>query len=274
MAETITLCEIFLPVYFFGINLHMLLHTCAPEGSIMQLGPPCVHQCYDQERMGGIFVKQKGYSNKNFIAGITKKYLIGEKLRLSTFTRNLTYETDYMSSDITICPGPAIKDFKSNDPNLCQLAKQITGSDEKNLMGNLLSTFTINGIKFTTEEFSDTSRKNHNNSYVKIKTELMDEYGIIKKIFFPNSLENKERLLFVEIQWMEREEHKRQSKKSIAQDSFDPLIKVKIATAYPLQWIQAASIYPMNVSCPPMIDSKGKHSATSKYVLEWPEFLE
>jgi hypothetical protein len=102
----------------------------------------------------------------------------------------------------------------------------------------------------------------------------MDEYGIIKKIFFPNSLENKERLLFVEIQWMEREEHKRQSKKSIAQDSFDPLIKVKIATAYPLQWIQAASIYPMNVSCPPMIDSKGKHSATSKYVLEWPEFLE
>src|SRR6185503_13939517 len=102
VAETLTMCEIYLPFYFFSIVVHTLLHLFGPEGSIRELGPPLVHQCYDQERYGAR-VKRYVTNFKGPVTMISKKTIMSHKLQVRNFKKPLNI-IDYNSWTKTFTP--------------------------------------------------------------------------------------------------------------------------------------------------------------------------
>jgi hypothetical protein len=170
-AETISLCEMFLPFYFFGINIHLLLHAIGLEGNISECGPPRVHQCYDTEQAGGVFVQHN--SMKAPLREITNRCVINTKIKILSFKRSLEDEINYNDTKLVLRVGRFSKEKEVDikDKSLLKLYDEfgIEYPSTKNIHGKYLVDFTINGTLFETEARS-TKRTNHVNSHCKVDT--------------------------------------------------------------------------------------------------------
>jgi hypothetical protein len=103
-VETLTLVEMYLPIYFSTFALHSLLHTFCHNGYIHELGPTAVTSMYHDERLGG-YLKKWIKSSKNPYESAARNYSLKvacEELRATrlpnefstkTFLSNIPNET-------------------------------------------------------------------------------------------------------------------------------------------------------------------------------------
>lgn len=188
IIESLTLAETLLPYYIFGINFHLLIHTFAPEGGIIELGPAISHHTFDQERMGGQLSKF-ATSYKNPIATIKNHYLLSRDIKFNDLKNEAKLDDYICDYNSMVILGDVTKTGILS-ANIAHLLPPYTKIKKlSDMSGKFYNTIVWKGVKFNTSEMVEYSHV-HDNSVVKILVDSrknLYEYGTIKDIFIPDS---------------------------------------------------------------------------------------
>jgi hypothetical protein len=277
--ETIALCEIYLPVYFFGINLHLLVHMFAPEGSILQLGPAISHHNYDAERMAGS-LSSMAKSRKAPLSSVKKNYLIYNEIKFKQLALTINSENDYKTYDRVARMGEAAGIGLVQD-DIRHMLPPYPSKDQPPVLpvydfsGTFYNSFTLNGTLFALH----TTSRVYNNSTCKVVLEGEDvDYAIIDKIFIPDVAKD---ILLVKVRWYDKVK-KKSKKRRFDQDTNERNLRTKCEKFLPnLQKVKARkdqwsdciwvdSIVPVSVSFLPSDPTTASDVFT---VVEFPEYI-